>query len=283
MTSFRERRLTTQDGLSLYFRDYGDPLSPRLPLLCLAGLVRNSADFADLAERHAGERRIVCLDYRGRGRSDYDADWRNYHPLTYVRDIAHLLAALDLHRVGIVGTSFGGLLTMGLAALKPTSLAAVVLNDIGPDLVDGGFSRIVNYVGVDHPQPDWESAVSYLRHLLPQLSIRSEQGWQKFARATYRPGKDGLLHFDWDVAAAKPLTMQRSEFPDLWPMFRALRPVPTLVCRGASSDVLSTDTFERMALAKPDLLRVTVAGSGHTPTLNEPDAAAAVDAFIRRF
>ena len=283
MASFRERRLTTQDGLSLYFRDYGDPLSPRLPLLCLAGLVRNSADFADLAERHAGERRVVCLDYRGRGRSDYDADWRNYHPMTYVRDIAHLLAALDLHRVAIVGTSFGGLLTMGLAALKPTSLAAVVLNDIGPDLVDGGFSRIVNYVGVDQPQPDWESAVSYLRDLLPQLSIRTDEGWQKFARATYRPGEDGLLHFDWDVAAAKPLTMQRSEFPDLWPMFRALRPVPTLILRGASSDVLSTETFERMAVAKPDLLRVTVAGSGHTPTLNEPDAAAAVDAFIRRF
>jgi pimeloyl-ACP methyl ester carboxylesterase len=283
MTPFRERRLTTQDGLSLYFRDYGDPLSPRLPLLCLAGLVRNSADFADVAQRHAGDRRIVCPDYRGRGRSDYDPDWRNYHPMTYVRDVAHLLAALDLHRVIVVGTSFGGLLTMGLAALKPTTLGAVVLNDIGPDLVDGGFSRILNYVGVDQPQPDWDSAVRYLRQLLPQLSIRTEEGWQKFARATYRAGQDGLLHFDWDVAAAKPLSSQRGEFPDLWPMFRALRPVPTLLFRGAISDVLSTDTFDRMALAKPDLLRVTVAGSGHTPTLNEPDAAAAIDAFIRRF
>jgi pimeloyl-ACP methyl ester carboxylesterase len=283
MSLFRERRLITQDGLSLYFRDYGDPLSPRLPLLCLTGIVRNSADFADLAERHADQRRVLCLDYRGRGRSAHDRDWRNYHPMVYVRDIAHLLAAADLHRVMVVGTSFGGLLAMALAVLKPTSLGAVVLNDIGPDMVDGGFARILDYIGVDHPQHDWETAVSYLRQLLPQLSIRTEEGWRRFARATYRQGEDGLLHFDWDVRVAKPLGMQRSEFPDLWPMFRALRLVPTLALRGALSDVLSPETFERMALVKPDLLRVTVAESGHTPTFNEPDAAAAIDAFIRRF
>jgi pimeloyl-ACP methyl ester carboxylesterase len=283
MASFRERRLIAQDGLSLYYRDYGDPQSPRLPLLCLTGIVRNSADFANLADRHAADRRIICPDYRGRGRSGYDPDWRNYHPMTHVRDIAHLLAAIDLHRVMVVGTSFGGLLTMALAVLKPTALAAVVLNDIGPDLVDGGFSRILDYIGVDHPQPDWETAARYLRQLLPQLSIKTDEGWRQFTRATYREGDDGLLHFDWDVRVAKPLRAQRSEFPDLWPMFRALRPVPTLALRGATSDVFSADTFDRMALAKPDLLRATVAGSGHTPTLDEPDAAAAIDAFIRRF
>jgi pimeloyl-ACP methyl ester carboxylesterase len=283
MASFHERRLTTQDGLSLYFRDYGDPLSPRLPVLCLTGIVRNSGDFADLAERHAGERRILCLDYRGRGRSGYDRDWRNYHPMVYVRDIAHLLAAADLHRVMVIGTSFGGLLAMALGVLKPTSLAAVVLNDIGPDLVDGGFARILDYIGIDQPQRDWETAVTYLQKLLPQLSIRTAEGWRKFARATYREGEDGLLHFDWDVNVAKPLATQRGEFPDLWPMFRALHRTPTLALRGATSDVLSPETFERMALAKPDLVRVTVPGSGHTPTFNEPEAAAAVDAFIRRF
>jgi pimeloyl-ACP methyl ester carboxylesterase len=283
MVSFRERQLTTQDGLLLYFRDYGDPLSPRLPLLCLTGIVRNSADFADLADRHAGERRILCPDYRGRGRSGYCRDWRDYHPMVYVRDIAHLLAAADMHRAMVIGTSFGGLLAMALGVLKPTSVAAVVLNDIGPDLADGGYARIVDYIGIDQPQPDWDSAVSYLRRLLPQLSIKTEEGWRQFARGTYREGPDGLLHFDWDVRVTKPLATQRGEFPDLWPFFRALRPVPTLALRGVASDVLSPETFERMALAKPDLLRVTVPGSGHTPTLNEPEAAAAVDAFIRRF
>src|ERR1700732_1955518 len=112
MAPFRERRFAAQDGLSLYYRDYGEPLSPRLPLVCLTGLTRHSADFADLAARHAGERRILCLDYRGRGRSAYDSNWRNYDPRIYVSDIAHLLAPNDVHRAGVVGTSLGGVLAM---------------------------------------------------------------------------------------------------------------------------------------------------------------------------
>jgi pimeloyl-ACP methyl ester carboxylesterase len=283
MAHYRERTITTQDGLRLYYRDYGDPASPRPPLLCLSGLTRNSADFADLAERHAGERRMICLDYRGRGRSGYDANWRNYDPRVYLGDIAHLVAANDLHRVVVIGTSLGGLLTMALAVLKPTILAGAVINDIGPDVVAGGVARILDYIGVDQPQPDWESAVAYLRQLLPTLSIRTEEGWLKMARATFREGADGKLHFDWDLNLARPLALTRGPLPDLWPYFRALRRLPVLALRGALSDVLSVETFERMALAKPDLLRVTVANVGHAPTLNEPEAAAAIDAFIRRF
>ena len=109
-----------------------------LPLLCLTGLVRNSADFADVAERHAGERRVIAPDYRGRGRSDYDSDWRNYDPLVYVNDLAHLIAAAGLQRLIVLGTSLGGALAMGLAVMKPTALGAVVLNDFGPEVVPGG-------------------------------------------------------------------------------------------------------------------------------------------------
>jgi pimeloyl-ACP methyl ester carboxylesterase len=283
MAPFRERRLAAQDGLSLYYRDYGDALSRRLPMVCLTGLTRNSADFADLADRHAGERRILCLDYRGRGRSAYDSDWRNYDPRIYVSDIAHLLAANDVHRAVVVGTSLGGVLTMALAVIKPTALAAVVLNDIGPDVVPGGLTRIMGYIGTDQPQPDWPSAVRYVRQLLPTLSIRTDDGWLKMAQGTFRQGADGLLHFDWDVKLAKPLLAQSSNVPDLWPFFAALRRIPTLVLRGAISDVLSPETFERMALLNPDLERVTVPNSGHVPTLNEPEAASAIDAFIRRF
>lgn len=283
MAFFRERRLAAQDGLSLYYRDYGDPLSPRLPLICLTGLTRNSADFADLAQRHAHERRMLCLDYRGRGRSAYDSNWRNYDPRIYVSDIVHLFAANDVHRAIVVGTSLGGVLTMALAVLKPTALAAAVLNDIGPDVVPGGLVRIMGYIGVDHPQPDWPTAAHYLQQLLPTLSIRTEEGWLKMARATFRQGEDGLLHFDWDVKLAKPMLAQAANAPDLWPYFTALRHVPTLVLRGVLSDVLSPETFERMARIKPDLERVSVLNSGHTPTLNEPEAAAAIDAFIRRF
>ena len=282
MPLFRERYVTAQDGLRLYFRDYGDPASPRLPLLCLTGLVRNSADFAEFAARHAGERRVLCPDYRGRGRSAYDRDWRNYDPFIYAGDIAHLIAATGLTRLIAVGTSLGAVLAMGLAVLKPTVLGAVVLNDFGPEVAPGGLARILDYIGTDHPQTDWESAAHYLRELLPTLSIRTAEGWLKMARGTYRVGADGKLHFDWDLNIAKPLALAARSVPDLWPYFRALRRVPTLALRGDLSDVLPAATFERMALAKPDLLRVTVANAGHAPTLNEPEAAA-VDDFIRRF
>jgi pimeloyl-ACP methyl ester carboxylesterase len=282
MTLYCERNLTAQDGLRLYFRDYGDPLSPRLPLLCLTGLVRNSADFADFAERHAGERRVICPDYRGRGRSAHDTDWRNYDPFVYVNDIGHLIAAAGIERVVVVGTSMGAALAMGLAVMKPTTVAAVVLNDFGPEVAANGVSRILDYIGNDRPQPDWPSAVRHLRELLPTLSIRSDDGWLRFARATYREGIDGLLHFDWDLNVAKPLARVKRAVPDLWPYFRALRRLPVLALRGDLSDVLSAETFERMALAKPDLQRVTVINAGHAPTLNEPEAAA-VDDFVRRF
>jgi len=280
--AYRQRYVTAQDGLRLYYRDYGDPSSPRLPLICLTGITRNSTDFADFAERHAGERRVLCLDYRGRGRSDYDRDWRNYQPQVYAGDIVNVIAANDLHRVVFVGTSLGGLLTMGLAVLKPTLLGAVVLNDIGPDVAPAGQARILGYIGTDQPQPDWPSAVAYLRQLMPTLAARSDEGWLKLAQGTFRPGEDGRLHFDWDVNIAKPLR-RPGAVPNLWAYFGALRRVPVLALRGALSDVLSAETFERMAQTKPDLLRVTVADTGHTPSLNEADAAAAVDDFIRRF
>jgi pimeloyl-ACP methyl ester carboxylesterase len=283
VTPFRERRLILQDGLRLYFRDYGDPLSPRWPLLCLSGLVRNSADFADLAERHAGERRVLAPDYRGRGRSDYDNDWRRYDPFIYVNDLAHLIAATGLQRFVVVGTSLGAALAMGLAVMKPTAVGAVVLNDFGPEVIPEGLGRILDYVGVDHPQPDWPTAARYLQELLPKLSIRTEEGWLKLARGTFREGADGLLHVDWDVNLARNLLQISGAVPDLWPYFHALGRVPTLALRGALSDVLAEETFERMALAKPDLLRVTVPDAGHAPTLNEPEAASAIDDFIRRF
>ena len=120
--SFRERRVTSQDNLSLYLRDYGDPLSSATPVLCLGGLTRNSKDFRELAERLAGQRRVICPDYRGRGRSAYDPIWRNYTPTAYLTDVFHILSALNLHRVIVVGTSLGGLLAMGLGATMPSSL-----------------------------------------------------------------------------------------------------------------------------------------------------------------
>ncbi len=273
----RERRTTTGDGLSLFFRDWGEA-GGRTPLLCLPGLTRNSADFDDLARRHAATRRVICPDYRGRGRSDYDSDWRRYQPLTYLKDLRQLLAAEGIARVAVVGTSLGGLLAMGLAAMAPKAVAAVVLNDVGPDLAADGIGRILDYIGRDRPQPDWPSAVAELRRLLPHLSLQGDDTWLRFAQATYREGADGILHFDWDVRLARALAAGGA-MPDLWPLFRGLT-VPVLAVRGGASDVLSAETFARMGRELPQLVRVTVPGCGHCPALDEPEVAPALDAFL---
>ena len=280
MSGYRERRFTSQDGLQLYYRDYGEPLASKTAMLCLAGLTRNSADFHELALRLGGERRVLCPDYRGRGRSDYDPDWRNYEPRTYLNDVSHLLAATGVERAIVVGTSLGGLLAMGLAALRPLAVAAVVLNDIGPEIEGSGLARIFDYVGTDRPMPDMEHAARFLKHLLPHLAPKADAAWwRRMAEHTYRKREDGLLHFDWDLRLARPLMRQRTE-TNLWALYRGLACIRTLVLRGALSDVLSERALQRMALEKPDLTCVTVPDMGHTPTLCETEAVSALDAFL---
>jgi pimeloyl-ACP methyl ester carboxylesterase len=281
MQAFRERRMAAQDGLVLYARDYGEGAAARTPLLCLSGLTRNSTDFARLAARESQRRRVLCPDYRGRGRSQYDRDWRHYEPRVYLDDIAHLLAATGIGRVVVLGTSLGGLLAMGLAVMKPVAVAGVILNDVGPEVEAAGLDAILDYIARDRPLPNWASAMRLLRHTLPQLGLESDADWLAFARATYREGADGKLHFDWDIRLARAL--KRGPAPDLWPLFRALGRVPALALRGERSDILSARCFERMGEEKPDLVRVTVPGVGHAPSLHEKEAREAIDDFLERF
>ncbi len=276
----QERRVTAQDGLSLCFRDYGDRQSSRTPVLCLGGLTRNSKDFDELARRLTADRRVVCPDYRGRGRSDYDADWRNYRPEIYIRDILDLLTAAGLHRVVVVGTSLGGLLAMGLAVARPTAIAGVVLNDIGPEIDGAGLANIVEYLRGHAAQPDWNSAVVFLKKNFKNLSINTDEQWRNFALKLFREEPDGTLRQDFDPAIARPFGRNDGAQPDLWALFRALRQVPTLAIRGGVSDILSAETFDRMAEEKPDLRRVTVPDVGHVPFLDEPECVAAIDEFF---
>ena len=280
---YRERRFTAQDGLGLYFRDYGDPRSAATPVLCLGGFTRNARDFDALARRFCGERRVLCPDLRGRGRSDSDPNWRNYKPETYLNDIAHLLAVADVHRVVVVGTSLGGVLAMALGAVMPSALAGVVLNDIGPEIAPGGFDPILAYIRVDRPQPDWQSAARAIRTHLPDLVFQDDAMFEAMARNTYREGEDGRLHFDWDVDIVRPVLADGGAVPDLWPYFRGLRSVPLLAFRGEASDLLSEACFERMGRERPDARLVTVPRTGHAPTLTEPECVEALDAFLGEF
>jgi pimeloyl-ACP methyl ester carboxylesterase len=278
---FEGKTFTAGDGLSLYYRDYGWRRSGRPALLCLPGLARNSKDFHGVA-LGSGERRVLAPDYRGRGRSAWDRNWRHYRPTTYLDDIRHLIAVSGVGRIVVLGTSLGGAIAMALGVSEPTRLAGVILNDIGPEIGGAGVARILRYIAQDRPQPDWPSAARHLQGLLPSLGIADAAGWLRFARATYREGADGLLHFDWDPAIVRPLLTEKPEPVDLWALFGSLRDVPVLLIRGSASDVLSAATAARMAEANPGMAELSLAGIGHAPTLEEPEAAAAIAAFLSR-
>lgn len=278
--AYRERRFHARDGLSLYFRDYGDPDSAATPVLCLGGLFRNCRDFDPFAERLARDRRVLCPDLRGRGRSDYDPDWRHYRPAIYLDDISRLLEAANTGRVIVVGTSFGGLLAMALGAFMPLGLAGLVLNDAGPEVERDRLESVLDYIGAERPQPDWESAAEAVRTHPPGAVFQTGAMLEAMVRNTYREGGDGLLHFDWDVNIVRPLVEDRADPPDLWPHFRGLRPIPLLVFRGEVSDVFPEQCFRRMGREYPEARLVTVPGTGHAPTLTEPECIAALDEFL---
>ncbi|MFN0043093.1 MAG: alpha/beta fold hydrolase [Alphaproteobacteria bacterium] len=280
MTEYRELRFSAQDGLALYCREYGERASRRVPVVCLTGLTRNSKDFHALASRLGRDRRVLCPDYRGRGRSQYDVDWRNYQPRAYLDDLRHLTTLAQVPRAVFIGTSMGGLLSAAMAIMSPTSVAGIVMNDCGPDLDPSGLARIFAYIGCDRVQRNWLEAAEELRAMFPDLPLNGDEAWLDMARSTFREGEDGRLHFDWDVNLARPLVSGMASIPDLWVIFQGLAKIPTVAVRGARSDVLSTATFARMAATNRDLAAVVVPGVGHAPSLSEPAARAAIDALL---
>lgn len=277
--AYREVYFTAADGRRLYYRDYGDPLARRAPLLCLAGLTRNSKDFADLAARLAPERRVICLDLRGRGNSDYDADWHNYHARIYSSDILALLAAAGVHEVIVIGTSLGGLLAMILAVTRPTALKGVVLNDIGAKVERNGIRHIAGYIGEMPAFAGWDEATRAFRNIAePAYPGLGDEAWAKMARRVFREDKGGIRP-DYDPALAKAFRADGAK-GNLWPYFGALANIPTLLFRGQLSSLLSAGTVEKMQAMKPDLAVVTVPGRGHVPLLDEPECTTAIDRFL---
>ncbi len=263
------------DGLALKVHAWGQE-GERLPLLCLPGLVRTGLDFEDLAARHPG-RRVVALDYAGRGGSGRAKDVARYAPEACLRDIMDVCAALHLHRAMVVGTSMGGLLAMGLAAARPTLVAGVVLNDIGPEIGSAGQAMVRDFVGHDPAAPDQASAAALLRARLPDLSLKTEEEWLRMAALTYAPGADGRWHPQWDIRIA---TLLGRPAPPLWPLFGALAGIPVLLVHGGRSTILTGETVARMRAARPDMRYVTLPEVGHAPHLGEPDLAAALEDFL---
>jgi pimeloyl-ACP methyl ester carboxylesterase len=277
-----ERFYVSADGLRLYYRDYRGPASPtKLPVLCLPGLTRNSRGFHHVATRLCGARRVLCADLRGRGRSQHDPHWMNYHPGTYLTDLGRLLDDAGIKQCVLLGTSLGGILSMLLAATRPELVAAAILNDIGPEVDPSGLTRIASYVGRHVPPRNWEEATELVRETYSiALPDFSDEQWADYARRTYTD-VDGVPQLDADPNIGEAVRASPVDAaPDLWSAFAALRFIPTLVLRGASSDILSVTTFDRMRAEKPDLVRVVVPNRGHVPLLDEPEAVEALDRFL---
>jgi pimeloyl-ACP methyl ester carboxylesterase len=278
-TGFRAHRFTVGDGTQLYYRDYGDRLATKTPVICLSGLTRNSRDFHHLALRLSADRRVVAMDYRGRGQSDYDPKPNNYVPDTYMRDVLDLAAVTGIHHAIFIGTSLGGLVSMGLAVGRPTLLAGVVLNDIGPEIPLAALKRIGAYAGKSDSYASWDAAIAECKNRYGLAHPKkTEDDWAVLAHDSFVE-KAGRIVPDYDIAITKAKV---GEPPDLWALFGAFAHMPVLAIRGALSDVLTEETFDKMAAAKPDLERLTVADCGHNPTLEEPEVTTALDAFIAR-
>lgn len=281
MTAWRDGSWRSADGLELCYRDYPAREPGGLAVLCLHGLTRNSRDFEWLATRLAARHRVLTPDFRGRGRSQRDPQWQNYQPATYIGDVLALLDAAGVHRVAVIGTSLGGIVAMGLAKRAPERLAGVVLNDIGPEVDPRGIERIRGYTGRLPPVRSWADAAAQARTIyavaLPGLT---DEQWLAYCRQSYREGADGVPVLDMDPRIGDAIREGPAVPPALWHAFEALRPIPTLAIRGATSDLLSPEIFARMKAAKPDLVQVEVPNRGHAPLLDEPAAVEAIEAFL---
>lgn len=277
---YRDSYFTVRDGLRLHYRDYPGA-ADRPPLLCLHGLTRNSRDWAEFAERYSPRFRVLALDFRGRGASDYDPQPARYTPLIYAADIMELLDHLNLPEAIFVGTSLGGLVTMTMAALAPQRIAASILNDVGPDVDPEGIGRILSYVGNDIRFADWdEAARTIASNYGAQFDRFTHDDWVKMAKRNCRED-NGEIRFDYDMAIAEPFKMKGpAPSVDLWPFFMALGQKPLLVVRGEKSDLLTAATVAKMQQAVPGMRLATVPGVGHAPELSEPEAIAAIDRFL---
>lgn len=292
MTTATENYFSTHDGLRLFYRDY--PATHKQTdhrdhvgnVLCLHGLTRNSRDFIELAAHLQPHFRVLVPDMRGRGRSEYDKNWQNYHPGMYVLDMLALLRELHIERIAIIGTSLGALMAMLMGAQQPHMVAGMVLNDAGPEIDPRGLARIMQYAGNQPIVRNWNDAAQHVKSIYGDaLWGLSETDWLAYAKLSYCENSDGIPVSDCDPnigaafrAASTPV--QNTPSQDLWPVFAQIKTTPTLVIRGEHSDILSAATVQRMAREKPDLQYIAVPDRGHAPLLNEPVCIPAIDRFL---
>ncbi|MEY4868829.1 MAG: hypothetical protein RIS11_23 [Pseudomonadota bacterium] len=270
------------DGIRLHYRDYPGPKS-KAPVICLPGLTRNARDFEPVAQMLGGKRRMLALEFRGRGESGYAKDPMSYVPLSYVQDVDVLLRELDLKNFILLGTSLGGIVSILLAGAWKARLSGLILNDIGPEIGQSGAERIRGYIGQGRSFETWMHAARAMAEaqgdIYPAYGLEE---WLRFAKRACKLGSNGRITFDYDMKIAEPFKLPGGEAGvDLWPAFAALSDVPLLVMRGEKSDILEKTVGTKMIKKSEKAALATVKGVGHAPSLDEPDAQEAILQFLK--
>ncbi len=285
--NWRDINFTSYDGLNIYARCYhASKPSGTTPVLCLPGLTRNSQDFHLLAtylsQQAENQRDVYCIDLRGRGRSDYDKDWKNYTTITELRDIIDLTTIEGIHKASIIGTSRGGLISMIMASARPTLIESVILNDIGPVINTEGLLRIRSYAGTLPTTRDWDEACTIIRSINEKhFTDFTDEEWMTIARQSFLEA-DGRPIPSYDTDLGKPLAeIDFTEpLPTAWPQFIALGKFPLMVLRGQNSDLLSEETMKEMKERLPDMIPVTVENQGHAPIFIRQDLTETIYSFL---
>lgn len=280
---------SSRDGLKLHVREHA-PVQPsgHLPVICLPGLSRNARDFKGLAMTLASDpvkpRSVFAFDYRGRGVSAYDSEWKNYNVLTEAEDVVNGLTALGIEHGIFVGTSRGGLISFVLAGMRPGAIKGIVLNDIGPVIEGAGLMQIKGYLQ-RRPQPRTMAEAVLAQKTLMEKSFPAftDKDWEYEAASRYS-NVDGVIKADYDPKLSNTLNALDStaRLPTAWPQFAGLKNVPCLLIRGENSNILSRETAEQMKDFHPDLELMEIKGQGHAPMLHTSDIPKRIGSLCAR-
>jgi pimeloyl-ACP methyl ester carboxylesterase len=285
---YTETSFTSTDGLRLCARDYAPHSGPaRLPVICIHGLTRNASDFDEVAPWIAGlGRRVLAVDVRGRGNSAYDPDASHYNLMVYAGDVVKLAHDLGIERAVFIGTSMGGLITMTLAMRHLRLVAAAVLNDIGPALSPRGLQRIAGYAGKGATLASWSDAADYVRGINQSaFPANTAQDWDRWAQRAFTETAPGQLGMRYDPHIALSISSGNIKPSSMLARFafrRLARRRPTLLIRGALSDLVEHEQVALMRAAARAMAYAEVPNVGHAPMLTETEALAALRDVLGR-
>ncbi len=280
--NYQDQFWQSEDDLNLHYRDYSSN-STKTPIICVPGLTRNSRDFEHLGTLLCGDRRIIMVNLRGRGQSDYAKDSTTYNPKTYVADIVRLMDEIDLPKAVFFGTSLGGIVTMLMASMHSGRVAGALLNDIGPEIDQRGLDRIGEYVGQGRSFDTWAHAARDLAEssagIFPDYTLKD---WISFAKKLYRMNSSGRIKLDYDMKISEPFDRKGNGSDAMWRALEAFKDLPTLILRGETSDLFSEATATKMLGMMQNGELVTIPRVGHAPTLEEPQSLDAIAALLQR-